>query len=1277
MYRTDINQPVPTDKLYDVEHDTTIPRRDYSFFQRETSIVLYDRIWNGRFLTDYEPQRYAEVIEVYIPIATRYFPVAVRNAAAADEATGEIASYTLTDPVMRGGDLIDMNAGDGNAIKPFTTYLEKEFKKRLNMDFFRPRANTKFLVSVAYTAITDNEAGNTGVAEWGQLDGGFAVWKRLSSPFLSHIGDWKERRQGQTINHKGALHVLTEKLDQARQSQSNYAEMFVMTDIRVMRTTLREDGVGQGGSVFRSLQQVGKVFVRPFVLSRTNCLYTASFIAKKAQSNPEILLENEQKHNKGGENLKGALRRQGYADVHDDYSNFDTIKSIAVYYRLPFVIYNNTFQRIFEYSPYKLRKFAVRKNQIELMLANQHYTPLIRKSSVPQSILDQLVARDEALKGLEFEGDNAAKGMRRDRVHIYESLAQDKPVLIEPRCKQLEKRRKAMDIYVKGAGEQSTIALEFDKTKIVAWDLETAPIRISDDVPVDDHVRDEYTVHKAYMSGLAWYDPTTQEQLVAQFCGMDCIQQFLSFVHARLDVFNGCTFYAHSGGRFDLPILMREGLFSDNWTFGRYKSAPFRIVAKKAMELNGSWVSFALEEKLEEGSKRKKPRYIMFRDSFRLLPSSLDKLCKDFNTLHKKLGGVDHNLVTIDNYFTQPLLDQLKKYHENDCRSLLEVVVKFGQECQRDYRVNITGTITVASVAKQAFWKNWAPPEGTDVYTLGYKMDDFVRKSYFGGRVECFELGALHERFPDEKWYYFDYTSLYPYVCTKELPVGMPQWVNKDEIWTLDGKIRPDFYGFVTVHVRTDLASHLIHKFKPMFAVVNQGRLCFPWLKEWIPLILFSEEIRYAQQIGMPYEYDLTDKPTYGLRFQSYPLLRNMINVCYEKKREASIQKNEAKRLITKLLLNSSYGFWGLRVRNRDSVIVVDSKDGGTTFRKYYDSDRLIGSGTHRIGPDTYEFLRVFRDLDTLDFNVAVASAVTSLARIQLHTSMCDIMDKGYKVVYCDTDSMITTCPMGSFPDMVQKYMSFHDGSRDWNGEQLGNLKNECEDLCHGCLDEQRLHDDNNVYFDKCYIAGCKMYSVAKTLVNGKTVEINKCKGYSKRDAKLTGSDFERLISQQTKVDQLRTELLNKRCTIEQFRSRLKALVIHQMQTQFRIGKSDFVREGARTCTVEVRPVEKFFRINYTKGQVSENGTVKPLEVLNTDIVHDDLHYEQMLQTLIQEDPSYDGDQLEVLMEVDEANNEERAFLPMDPHPESLDMLLEDEQSTIGFFDEDVDVSVP
>ena len=204
--------------------------------------------------------------------------------------------------------------------------------------------------------------------------------------------------------------------------------------------------------------------------------------------------------------------------------------------------------------------------------------------------------------------------------------------------------------------------------RFVAWDLEAT-------VDADGGF-------KCYAAGMAWYrapfadegeEPPdvdvhldgSQEMLYVSFWGMDALKLMLHFLLMHQTYFNESYFWAHNGGKFDLPLLLREALFDCEHA---------RIEGERCTILNGRWIGFqALLLSPDSGESR-----IYFRDSCAILMGALDKLCKDYGVPHQKLAEtVCHDDITLDNWHTFP---QLRQYLAHDCLGLLELVDRFGAE---------------------------------------------------------------------------------------------------------------------------------------------------------------------------------------------------------------------------------------------------------------------------------------------------------------------------------------------------------------------------------------------------------------------------------------------------------------------------------------------------------------------------------------------------------------------------------------------------------------------
>ena len=259
-----------------------------------------------------------------------------------------------------------------------------------------------------------------------------------------------------------------------------------------------------------------------------------------------------------------------------------------------------------------------------------------------------------------------------------------------------------------------------------------------------------------------------------------------------------------------------------------------------------------------------------------------------------------------------------------------------------------------------------------------------------------------------------------------------------------------------------------------------------------------------------------------------------------------------------------------------------------------------------------YNFVRSNKELVISDFNVGVASAITSWARVKIWSFVDDIKKKGGNILYMDTDSAIIDISMKAHQDIMDKYCW------DGNGDDLGSMKNEADDEVAGYFKKkvskahptwskaqikvatkmaymwQEKLDDGDLFWDNFIGGGCKQYALIKELFDGGIVEICKMKGYSKRGKKLHFGDFEKLT--RAYWEQRRIEnLYEKKCSemLQQIKEATEEDIITQDQTQFRTPLSYHLTD----IRVEKWVVKKEFRIGYTKGKVADNGWVSPLHL--------------------------------------------------------------------------------
>lgn len=385
--------------------------------------------------------------------------------------------------------------------------------------------------------------------------------------------------------------------------------------------------------------------------------------------------------------------------------------------------------------------------------------------------------------------------------------------------------------------------------------------------------------------------------------------------------------------------------------------------------------------------------------------------------------------------------------------------------------INMVDCLTGASLAKKMYFHKFYDRYKLPVYKLTREVDDYIRSGYRGGRVEIFHMGRL----PGSKFNYYDFTSLYPSQMLNDLPYDKPSFVQGSDIDICK------FFGFIRCRVTT-----IRRDIKPLHGILQNHKYIFPFFNEPTEINLFSEEIKLGMRYGI-YKYEFLD----GYNFKQGPLMKKFVNMTYKNKQEATENKQEALRQTWKIIINSSYGFWGLRTRNRDGVKIYAK--GNAPTQKYLEQGKLKSEAD--IG--NYSLLRVESDMNVSDFNVSVSAATSSYSRMRLWELINDIEKKGEKVFMCDTDSVITSITMHDYPDLMEKYMW------DGTGEELGSLKNEL---------------GGTEYATECILGGAKFYSL-----RNENYETCKCKGFN---GDMTFKNFEDENFQQRQL-QFRCGLAN------------------------------------------------------------------------------------------------------------------------------------------------------
>lgn len=653
--------------------------------------------------------------------------------------------------------------------------------------------------------------------------------------------------------------------------------------------------------------------------------------------------------------------------------------------------------------------------------------------------------------------------------------------------------------------------------RIAAYDFEATP---------NGNAMNEFKVFRASMA----YNEVDDENNIIKratdtaatktFGGEYSVRDWLNWVSDRIATFRDYTFYAHNGGKFDLLLILNEYVLEDD--------SVWSIPAESLIVLNGAYLQMRL---VHRDSTPKQPLSITFKDSLKLLPAGLDKLTKEFNVPHKKIGEVvNHDEVNISNcyggfvegvnpktFFASEKfkIEMTQKVYCNyDCIGLLEMLNDFNATIHKRCHFSITDCVTGATLSKLNYLNNYYDIR-QPIYNVSDDMDKLCRAGYYGGRNESLYIGKALKPL-----YYFDFTSLYPHTARFRVPYGKPYNLSNDDIIRLNLKgnelgwarcFRSNFpMGMVKVRIKTLDAEAL-----PLHGIKRDGKLLFPNFTEWTENTLWTSELIYGANLGI-YDYHIigavcfqcekkhydNDRGQWGIKHSereglfSTPngILQPFFEDAFSGKAKAKKEGKLALAFAEKIIANSGYGFWGINVNGkdgsgRDGLEIIHEDDDGlwNLMRR----EEVIN--VNRKGK--YSMVRTQKKLEVKNFNVAIAAAICAEARMLLHQLLMDVQKEGGKVYYMDTDSCIIDIPLTD--NLVKKY--------DWDkklncrsfGDELGTLKNECVEKLEKYFKDRGYNkaeikklvqieidaNDGELYFDEGIFGGCKQYCLKKNLV--------------------------------------------------------------------------------------------------------------------------------------------------------------------------------------------------
>lgn len=415
-------------------------------------------------------------------------------------------------------------------------------------------------------------------------------------------------------------------------------------------------------------------------------------------------------------------------------------------------------------------------------------------------------------------------------------------------------------------------------------------------------------------------------------------------------------------------------------------------------------------------------KYTM-HDSFKLLPMSLKKLSQDFDLKHGKLDLWEEVQKVYPGQYTDvvdfldrcPVDDELfVRYLDYDVLSLYELIEKLCSVAGIPFD-ELIWCMSTASLSKRIFKNGF---KGVPFQTEGYDKTDFqfltknkwwssskeikqnfsmvpvsyidienkIRESYCGGRTEVFKPHLKAGK--GVVGYHMDVNSLYPSVMIDaEYPISAAEFFTRpDDIEFKFGAWRRHNVGLGFIK-----AIVYIPKCDIPPLPVKAGKLVFPC--GYVEGTWTYNELAHAIE---KYNVEVIEYKEMIHFAETFKVFKNLINVFSEMKAQAKKDDNNALYTLSKLIMNTSYGWTALRRDDKTEMKDISK------LAKYEEEERVL-----RVDEEL-GCIEIISDVITDSIQVQVASYVTSYARLTLLKAFETLKEMGATVYYCDTDSIVS-----------------------------------------------------------------------------------------------------------------------------------------------------------------------------------------------------------------------------------------------------------------------------
>lgn len=386
---------------------------------------------------------------------------------------------------------------------------------------------------------------------------------------------------------------------------------------------------------------------------------------------------------------------------------------------------------------------------------------------------------------------------------------------------------------------------------------------------------------------------------------------------------------------------------------------------------------------------------ITFLDSYHIIPMSLDKI-SNIILKEKKIDFKKINDITINEINKKIFEKEINNYLYKDIELLYKIVIKIFKIIFNKFNINIYNHTTISSLAFKIYIEKY---NKNDIcWNNDFNTYNYIKESYHGGITNVFKpIG--------KNIYGYDINSLYPSVMKDEyMPVGEPKWVKKPKKINIK-----NFFGFIRLKIKVKENQYI-----PPIITKNKGKLIL-FTGEKI-ITIFSEELKFALEEKRCEIIEIYS----AVEFNKKIIFKEYVDDIYNYRIKS---KNEAENLLFKLILNSLYGRFGMKLDFLHTLILSEKElnileDNKIKIKSYITNEFEdyvminIESNKNTLSKfiknkEVDKIIKTpLKKISRLRVSIQISAAITAYSRIKLLKNIYDIGENN--IYYCDTDSIFT-----------------------------------------------------------------------------------------------------------------------------------------------------------------------------------------------------------------------------------------------------------------------------